>query len=157
MAGGLRARGVLGAAAVALAACVTAPAPGPATPPASRAFYAGQVLDVRDAALNAHDAAAAAAVYAQDAVVFDADSGAVVLRGRTEIREAHARFLDACPRARVEVLDRAWDEQARIVSDLERVRCDRPPGVEGLVRYEVEGGAIVRVLQRRSPPFAAGG
>jgi hypothetical protein len=139
-------------AALALAACAGAQSPAKPAPGAA-AFYAAQVLELRDAALNAHDADGAAAAYAVDAVVIDAYSGAVVLRGRAAIREAHARFLAECPRARLEVLDRVYDEQARIVSGLERVRCDRPPGIEGQVRYEFAGGAIVRVLKQRSPPF----
>jgi hypothetical protein len=111
------------------------------------------VLAIRDSALNAHDLEAAANAYAANAVVVDADTSAVVLRGREQIREAHARFLEACPRARVEVLDRAYSEGGRLVTDVQRVHCDRPPPVEGWVRYEVAGGAIVRVLKHRSPPF----
>lgn len=112
-----------------------------------------QVLEVRDAALNARDVDTAALAYAPDAVVIDADRAAIVLRGRAEIREAHARYLDACPRARVEVLDRSFAEQGRIVADVQRVRCDWTEPVEGWVRYEISGGAILRVLKHRSPPF----
>lgn len=143
------------AAALALAAlaagCARAPAAAPraAAPPA----LAYQVLDVRDAALNARDVDTAAQAYAEGAVVIDADRAAVVLRGRAEIREAHARWLDACPRARVEVLDRSYAEQGRLVTDVERVRCDWTDPVEGWVRYEISGGAILRVLKHRSPPF----
>ncbi len=115
--------------------------------------YGFQVLELRDAALNAHDLEAAARAYAVNAEVIDADTGTVVLRGRAEIRAAHARFLEACPRARLEVLDRAYAEQGRIVADVQRVHCDRPPPVDGWARYEVAGGAIVRVLKHRSPPF----
>ena len=115
--------------------------------------FAFQVLDLRDAALNARDADGAARAYAVDALVIDADSATVVLQGRDEIRAAHARFLAACPRARMEVLDRSYAEGGRIVTDVERVHCDRPPPVEGWVRYEISGGSIVRVLKRRSPPF----
>jgi hypothetical protein len=112
-----------------------------------------QVLDIRDAALNAHDAEGAARAYAADALVIDADSATVVLQGRDEIRAAHARFLAACPSARMEVLDRSYAEGGRIVTGVERVHCDRPPPVEGWVRYEISGGSIVRVLKHRSPPF----
>jgi hypothetical protein len=117
------------------------------------AVLAYQVLDVRDAALNARDLETAARAYAPDAVVIDADQGAVVLRGRAEIRAAHARFLSACPRARIEVLDRFFGEEGRLVTDLERVRCDFSEPVQGWVRYELAGGAIVGVLKHRSPPF----
>jgi ketosteroid isomerase-like protein len=123
------------------------------TPQPSAAVLAYQVLDVRDAALDARDLETVARAYAPDAVVIDADRGAIVLRGRAEIREAHARFLDACPRARVEVLDRSYAEQGRIVTDVERVRCDWNEPVQGWVRYEISGGAILRVLKHRSPPF----
>ena len=141
------------AAALVLTACAGTQQPSKGSAPGTPASYAAQVLDLRDAALNAHDADGAAAAYAEGAVVIDADTGAVVLRGRAEIREAHARFLAGCPHARLEVLDRAYDDGARIVSDLERVRCDRPPFTDGWVRYEIAGGAIVRVLKQRSPPF----
>jgi hypothetical protein len=118
-----------------------------------RVAYGFQVLELRDAALNAHDLDAAAAAYAVNAEVIDADTATVVLRGRAEIRAAHARFLEACPRARLEVLDRAYGEAGRIVADLQRVHCDRPPPVDGWVRYEISAGSIVRVLKHRSPPF----
>jgi hypothetical protein len=142
------------------AACA-GPAPRPAGPPAparagpapAPAVLAYQVLDLRDAALNARDLETAARAYAPDAVVIDADAAAVVLRGRAEIREAHARFLDACPRARVEVLDRTFDDHGRLVTDVERVRCTFADPVQGWVRYEISGGAILRVLKHRSPPF----
>ena len=137
----------------ALTACASSQQPSKGAAPGTPASYAAQVLDLRDAALNARGAEGAAAAYAEGAVVIDADTGAVVLRGRAEIREAHARFLAGCPHARLEVLDRAYDDGARIVSDLERVRCDRPPFTDGWVRYEIAGGAIVRVLKQRSPPF----
>jgi hypothetical protein len=116
------------------------PAPGPAQPGAAVLAY--QVLEVRDAALNARDLDTAAAAYAPDAVVIDADQAVIVLRGRAAIREAHARFLD-----------RSYGEQGRIVTDVERVRCDWTDPVQGWVRYELSGGAILRVLKHRSPPF----
>ncbi|HEX9306702.1 MAG TPA: nuclear transport factor 2 family protein [Anaeromyxobacter sp.] len=115
--------------------------------------FASQVLELRDAALNAHDLDGAARAYAVDAEVIDADTATVVLRGRDEIRAAHARFLAACPRGRIEVLDRAYGERGRIVADAQRVFCDRPPPVDGWVRYEIAGGSIVRVLKHASPPF----
>jgi hypothetical protein len=115
--------------------------------------YAFQVLELRDAALNAHDVDAAARAYAPDAEVIDADTGTVVLRGRDAIRAAHARFLAACPRGRIDVLDRAYAERGRYVVDRQRVQCDRPPAVEGSAKYEVAQGSIVRVLKQRSPPF----
>jgi hypothetical protein len=147
------------AAALALALCAAcAGAPAPPGPPAAGGAPGAlalsyQVLDVRDAALNARDVDTAAMAYAPDAVVIDADRAAIVLRGRAEIREAHARWLDACPRARVEVLDRSYAEKGRIVTDVERVRCNWTDPVEGWVRYELAGGAILRVLAHRSPPF----
>jgi hypothetical protein len=134
------------------AACAHGPGAPVATasePPA----YAYQVLEVRDAALNARDLDAAAMAYAVDAVVVDADANAVVLRGRAEIRAAHAQYLELCPRARIELLERTFAEQGRIVVDVERVRCNWTEPVEGWVRYRVEGGAIVGVLKHRSPPF----
>ncbi len=149
----LRAAGAL-ALLAALAACSGRHGAG-ARPPGKgdRRHFAFQVLELRDAALNAHDLEAAARAYAPDAEVIDADTAAVVLRGRDAIRGAHARFLEACPRGRVEVLDRSYAERGRYVTDLQRVHCDRPPPVDGWVRYEVEGGAIVRVLKHASPPF----
>jgi hypothetical protein len=142
------------AAAAALLACAgkpQTPPQGPQGPPANLAF---SVLDLRDSALNAHDLATAAGAYAEGAEVIDAETGLVVLRGRSEIRNAHARFLAACPDARLDILDRAYGDQARIVADLERVRCRRDgPPIESRVRYEIDRGAIVRVLQDGSPLF----
>jgi hypothetical protein len=131
---------------------------GPHSAPGSskndgRDHYAFQVLELRDAALNAHDVDAAAVAYAPDAEVIDADTGAIVLRGREAIRAAHARFLAACPRGRIDVLDRFFAERGRFVVDRQRVQCDRPPAVEGSVKYEIAQGSIVRVLKQRSPPF----
>jgi hypothetical protein len=141
------------AAAALLAACSgSRAASGPPAEGEPRHF-AFQVLDLRDAALNARDADGAARAYAADALVIDADSATVVLQGRDAIRAAHARFLAACPRARMEVLDRSYANGGRLVIDVARVHCDRPPPVEGWVRYEISGGSIVRVLKRRSPPF----
>ncbi len=142
------------AAALALLAACSGRHAAPAAPAkGDRRDFAFQVLELRDAALNAHDLDAAAAAYAVNAEVIDADTATVVLRGRAEIRAAHARFLEACPRARLEVLDRAYGEAGRIVADLQRVHCDRPPPVDGWVRYEISAGSIVRVLKHRSPPF----
>jgi hypothetical protein len=140
-------------AAVLVAAC--AGPRDPSGPPAKRdrRYYAFQVLELRDAALNAHDLEMAARAYAPHAEVIDAATATVVLRGREQIRAAHARFLEACPRGRVEVLDRWYAERGRYVTDVERVHCGRLPPVEGKVRYEIAEGAIVRVLKVRSPPF----
>jgi hypothetical protein len=124
--------------------------PAPVLPP-----LAFSVMDVRDSALNGRDLDTAAGAYAPDAVVIDADTGLVVLRGRAEIRTAHARFLSACPDARLEILDRAYAEQGRIVADLERVRCRGGPPVESRVRYEIDRGSIVCVLAAGSPLFPA--
>src|SRR5512138_1448842 len=111
-------------------------------------YYALQVLEIRDAALNAHDLDTAARAYALDAIVIDADTNQVVLHGREEIRLAHQRFLQLCPTARIEVLDRAYQEGGKIVTDRERVHCKRGvPPVDGWVRYEIHEGAIVRVLK----------
>jgi hypothetical protein len=147
-------------AALSCAACAGAPpprrpppAPAGVAAPRGPAVLAYEVLDLRDAALNARDLDAAAQAYAPDAVVIDADRSAIVLRGRAEIRAAHARFLQACPRARVEVLDRSYGEQGRIVTDVERVRCSFGDPVQGWVRYEIAGGAILRVLEHQSLPF----
>jgi hypothetical protein len=118
-----------------------------------RRYFAYQVMEVRDAALNAHDLEMAARAYAPDAEVIDAATATVVLRGREEIRAAYARFLERCPRARVEVLDRSYAERGRYVTDVERVHCDRLPPVEGRVRYEIAEGSIVRVLKHHSLPF----
>ncbi len=141
---------IAGAALLACAGKTEAPAakPGATT-------FAFSVMDLRDSALNAHDLDTAAAAYAENAEVIDAGTGLVVLRGRAEIRQAHARFLAACPDARVDILDRAYAEQARIVADLERVRCRGGPPVETRVRYEIDRGTIVRVLQDGSPLFPA--
>jgi hypothetical protein len=141
------------AAAAALLAACGGDRAAKAPPAPGERSYSFQVLEIRDSALNARDLDAAALAYAVDAVVIDAGTGAVVLRGRAEIRAAHARFLDACPRARIEVVDRVFAEVGRVVADVERVHCDWRPPVEGWVRYEVIGGAIVRVLKQRSPPF----
>jgi hypothetical protein len=144
--------GALAAAVALCAACTRAP-PSPAPRSTGAPAFSSQVLELRDAALNARDVDAAAMAYAEDAVVLDAEAAAIVLRGREEIRAAHARFLAACPRARIEVLDRSYAEQGRIVTDVERVRCNWTAPVEGWVRYEVVGGAVIRVLKHRSPPF----
>ena len=86
-------------------------------------------------------------------MALDADTGKVVLRGREEIRAAHARFLRLCPKARIEVRERSYQERGRIVNDAERVHCGRAPPVDGWVRYEIAEGTIVRVLKHASPPF----
>ncbi len=147
-----RARTFALATAAALVACggKAKPPPEPPIPP-----LAFSVMDVRDSALNGRDLDTAAGAYAENAVVIDADTGLVVLRGRAEIRTAHARFLSACPDARLEILDRAYGERGRIVADLERVRCRGGPPVETRVRYEIDRGTIVRVLQDGSPLFPA--
>lgn len=141
-----------GAITFALLACA-----GKAEPPpkAGAATFAFSVMDLRDSALNAHDVGTAAGAYAENAEVIDAGTGLVVLRGRAEIRTAHARFLAACPDAHLDILDRAYAEQARIVADLERVRCRGGSPVETRVRYEIAGDTIVRVLQDGSPLFPA--
>lgn len=144
------------AGAIAVLAAVAAAcsgAPGSGAGDGERPHLAYSVLDVRDAALNAHDLDAAAAAYAVNAEVIDARTATVVLRGREAIRASHARFLAACPKGRIEVLDRSYQEGGRYVTDVERVRCDRAPPVEGWVRYQIEEGTIVRVLKQRSPPF----
>jgi hypothetical protein len=143
------------AAAVATAAALLACAgkAEPAAPKQGASTFAFSVMDLRDSALNAHDLDTAAAAYAENAEVIDAGTGLVVLRGRAEIRQAHARFLAACPDARVDILDRAYAEQARIVADLERVRCRGGAPAESRVRYEIDRGTIVRVLQDGSPLF----
>jgi len=152
---GTRARtaAMIGAALALLIACSVPHVPP--NPPAKgdRRHLAFEVLELRDAALNAHDADAAATAYVANAEVIDADTMTVVLRGRDEIRAAHARFVADCPRARIEVLDRSYAERGRIVTDVERVHCDRPPPVDGWVRYEIGEGGVVRVLKHRSPPF----
>ncbi len=145
------------AAAIAIAASLLACAarePSPAAKAGAQTF-AFSVMDLRDSALASHDLDTAAAAYAENAEVIDAATGLVVLRGRAEIRQAHARFLAACPDARIDILDRAYAEQARIVADLERVRCRGGPPVETRVRYEIDRGTIVRVLQTGSPLFPA--
>ena len=118
-----------------------------------RRYYALQVLEIRDAALNAHDLDTATRAFAVDAIVIDADTNRIVLRGREEIRAAHARFFELCPRGRVEVLDRSYQERGKIVTDAERVHCGPGRTVDGWVRYEIAEGAIIRVLKRASPPF----
>ncbi len=140
------------AAAAALLACGGA-GKAPAAPASQNLSFS--VMDVRDSALNGRDVETAAAAYAEGAVVIDADTGLVVLRGRAEIRTAHARFLAACPDARIDILDRAYAEQGRIVADLERVRCRGGPPVETRARYEIDRGSIVRVLEAGSPLFPA--
>jgi hypothetical protein len=111
------------------------------------------VLSLRDAALNARDVDAAARAYAPDAVVIDADTNTVVLRGRDQIREAHARFLAACPRARVEATERSTAPETGVVSDVVRSFCARPPAIDGWARYQIAKGAIVGVLKHRVPAF----
>ncbi|HEX9050503.1 MAG TPA: nuclear transport factor 2 family protein [Anaeromyxobacter sp.] len=154
MPGRASARGTAAAIAGAAALLACAGRHGPPPNPGA-ATFAFSVMDLRDSALNAHDVATAASAYADRAEVIDAGSGLVVLRGREEIRRAHARFLAACPDAHVDILDRAYAEQARIVADLERVRCRGGPPVETRVRYEIAGDTIVRVLQDGSPLFPA--
>ncbi len=150
---GRRTTATAGAIAAALLGCAGKAEAPPAKPGA--ATFAFTVMDVRDSALNAHDLDTAAAAYADNAEVIDAGTGLVVLRGRGEIRNAHARFLAACPDARLDVLDRAYADQARIVADLERARCRGGPPAESRVRYEIDRGTIVRVLQDGSPLFPA--
>ena len=146
--------GAITVAALALLAACSGPHVAPSPPmKEDRRYLAFEVLELRDAALNAHDLDGATGAYAVNAEVIDADTATVVLRGRDEIRAAHARFLAACPRARLEVLDRSYAERGRIVTDVERVHCDRPPPVDGWVRYEIAEGSIVRVLKHASPPF----
>jgi hypothetical protein len=135
----------------ALAACASAP-PKPQEPSPDRALST-QVLSLRDAALNARDAEAAASAYALDVVVIDADTNTIVLRGRDQIREAHARFLAACPRARVEATERSYAPESRVVTDVVRSFCARPPAIDGWARYQLAGGAIVGVLKHRMPAF----
>ncbi len=142
-----------GAIAAALVACAGAKEPPPAKPGSQT--FAFSVMDVRDSALNARDVDTAARAYAENAEVIDAATGLVVLRGRAQIRTAHARFLAACPDARIDILDRAYAAQARIVADLERVRCRGAQPAESRVRYEIDRGSIVRVLQDGSPLFPA--
>lgn len=145
-------------AAAAIAAALLACAGKPEAPPPPKpgpATFAFSVMELRDSALNAKDLETAAGAYAEDAEVIDAQTGLVVLRGRAEIRKAHARFLSACPDARLDILDRAYAEQARIVADLERIRCRGGPPIETRVRYEIDRGTIVRVLQDGSPLFPA--
>ena len=152
--GRARTRGT--AAAIAGAAALLACAGKTEAPaPKGAATFAFSVMDLRDSALNAHDVDTAAGAYAADAEVIDAGSGLVVLRGRAEIRTAHARFLAAYPDAHVDILDRAYAEQARVVADLERVRCRGAPPVETRLRYVIAGDTIVRVLQDGSPLFPA--
>jgi hypothetical protein len=145
--------------AAAIAAALLACAGGGAKPdaPAKSAppTFAFSVMDLRDSALNARDLDTAAGAYAENAEVIDAETGLVLLRGRDDIRTAHERFLAACPDARLEILDRAYGEDARIVADLERVRCRGGQPVETRVRYEIDRGTIVRVLQHGSPLFPA--
>jgi hypothetical protein len=134
------------------AACATTQEPKPQAPAPERAL-SYQVLTLRDAALNARDPDAAAKAYAPDAVVIDADTNTVVLRGREQIREAHARFLAACPRARIEASERTYAPETGVVSDVVRSFCARPPAIDGWARYQLAKGAIVGVLKHRVPAF----
>ncbi|HET8540946.1 MAG TPA: nuclear transport factor 2 family protein [Anaeromyxobacter sp.] len=153
----MRRAATTGPAALALAAALLACARKAEAPPASPGpqSFAFSVMELRDAALNARDLDTAARAYAEDAEVIDADTTLVLLRGRAEIRTAHARFLAACPDARLDVVDRAYADGGRIVADLERVRCRGAPPVESRVRYEIDRGTILRVLQHGSPLFPA--
>jgi hypothetical protein len=151
--GRVRTKGTAAAIAAALLACVATPEAPPAHTDTRN--FSFSVMDVRDSAINAHDLDTAAGAYAPNAEVIDAGTGLVVLRGRAEIRNAHARFLAACPDARLDILDRAYAEQGRIVADLERVRCRGGPPSESRVRYEIDRATIVRVLQDGSPLFPA--
>jgi ketosteroid isomerase-like protein len=135
-----------------LAACATTQEPKPPAPAPERALCY-QVLSLRDAALNARDADAAAKAYAVDAVVIDADTNTVVLKGREQIREAHARFLAACPRSRIEATERTYAPETGVVSDVVRSFCARPPAIAGWARYQLAKGAIVGVLKHRVPAF----
>jgi hypothetical protein len=142
----------LAAIAALFAACATTQEPKPAAPAPERAI-SYQALSLRDAALNARDVDAAAKAYAPDAVVIDADTNTVVLKGRDQIREAHARFLAACPRARIEATERNYAPETGVVSDRVRSFCDRPPAIDGWARYQLAKGAIVGVLKHRVPAF----
>lgn len=152
-----RARTARNAAAIAAAAGLLAcagTAEAPAAPQDARNF-AFSVMEVRDSALRGHDLDAAAGAYAENAEVVDAASGLVILRGRADVRRAHERFLAACPDLRLDVLDRAFADGGRIVADLLRVRCRGGPPMESRIRYEIDRGTIVRVLQDGCPLFPA--
>ena len=92
------------------------------------------------AAYNAHDAAAMAALFSQDAVMTDF-KGNVMERGRDAIRARYAKLFADHPHNHAEVLRRIVVNG--IVMDHERVT--RTPGTdpfEAIAVYTIEHGQI---------------
>lgn len=92
------------------------------------------------AAYNAHDAAAMAATFSEDAVMTDF-KGNVMERGREAIRARYARLFSDHPQNHAESLARIAVNG--IVVDHERVtRTPGTPPFEAIAVYTVENGQI---------------
>ena len=116
-----------------------------------RPFRALQLLDARDFSLNAHDAPGAAARYAPDAEIVSAESGAVV-RGREAIQRDLKELFARCPGFSIDVLERTFSEEGRVVTGVERIRCRRGAESTQSVRYEIGDAGILRVWTRGIAP-----
>jgi hypothetical protein len=140
-------------AASALSLACAAPQPVPEKPVrGERPYRALQLLEARDFHLNAHDAAGAAAQYAADVEVVSAATGAVIARGREAIERDLRELFAQCPAFSIDVLERSFSEQGRVVTGVERIRCRRGAESMQTVRYQIGDAGIERVWTRGSAP-----
>ena len=99
-----------------------------------------EIVEKQLAAYNAHDAAAMAALFSEDAVMTDF-KGNVIDHGRAAIRTRYAKLFADHPHNHAEVLARIAVNG--IVMDHERIT--RTPGAapfEAIAVYTVENGQI---------------
>jgi hypothetical protein len=149
-------RVTLGRVLLAVASALFLACAGPQVPPpqkpvrGERPYRSLQLLDARDYSLNAHDAAGAAAQYAPDAEVVSAGGGAV--RGREAIERDLRELFARCPSFSIDVLERTFSEEGRVVTGVERVRCRRGAESTQSVRYEIGDAGILRVWTRGVAP-----
>jgi hypothetical protein len=150
-------RAARGRALLALAWALSLACAGPQVPPPQKPvrgehpFRALQLLDARDFSLNAHDAAGAAARYAPDAEIVSA-GGAAVVRGREAIERDLRELFARCPGFSIDVLERTFSEEGRVVTGVERIRCRRGAESMQAVRYEIGDAGILRVWTRGVAP-----
>ena len=114
-----------------------------------RPFRALQLLDARDFSLNAHDAAGAAVRYAPEAEIVSASG---VVRGREAIERDLRELFARCPAFSIDVLERTFSEEGRVVTGVERIRCRRGAESTQSVRYEIGDAGILRVWTRGVAP-----
>lgn len=98
------------------------------------------VVDRQLAAYNAHDIAAYAALFAEDAVVGEYVSGEVRLRGRSAIAAFYARRFADNPELRCTVTARI--DLGTCAIDRETVTGLPGPDLELVAIYEVRDGLI---------------